>query len=74
MSIKEYIRKNYAYLLSNKPAVIMVAGDCFMCDSLTGIVDKPEFQDLLDHQFVLLSRGFDNRNRESYLVIGRLDV
>lgn len=74
MTIKEYIRKNYAYLLRDKPAVIMVAGDCFNVNSLSGIVDKKEFADLLDHEFVLLSRGFDYRNREAYLVIGRLDV
>lgn len=74
MTIKEWIRKNHAYLLPNKPAFIMVASDCFMCNSLPGVVDKAEYQDLLDHEFVCMSRAFDTRNRESYLIIGRLDV
>lgn len=74
MSIKEWIRKNHAYLLPNKPAIILVAGDCFVCPSLPRIVDRSEYSDLLEHEFVCMSRCFDSSNRESYLVIGRMDI
>lgn len=74
MTIKEYMRKNYGYFINDKPAIVMVAGDCFIGDNVSFFINKREYEDLLDHQFVCLSRSFDSRNRESYLFIGRLDV
>lgn len=74
MTIKEYLRKNYAYLLHDKPCIICIGCDTFVCNSFSGYLEGKGYEDLLDHEFVALSRGFDCRNRESYIILGRMDV
>lgn len=74
MTIKEYLVKNYAFMLKERPVVLVVGGESFYFDNVDKVKNNDANSYLTDHEFMFLSKAFNVKNQECYAIFGRLDI